>query len=279
MSKGDHVRVHRGAYWHHGIDAGDGTVVHFTGEIFDSGNATIDRTPLDAFLLGGKLAIVKYARTLPVEEVIRRAESRLGERGYSVLFRNCEHFATWAKLGDDDSRSEQIDTVATSSAGTAAAGAATAAGLGIVSAGGTVAGLSGSGIMSGLAAAGGVVGGGAVAGLGVLGAGPIAITTLAMNRVLRDDDRLADEERSARAVGRAATVTGAIGGSMASVAAVSTAGVAGLSGAGITSGLSAIGATVGGGMAAGTVLTVAAPAAAAVGYGAYRAACWLLGSR
>ena len=44
-----------------------------------------------------------------------------------------------------------------------------------------------------------------------------------------------------------------------------------MSAAGITSGLAAIGTTVGGGMAAGTVIAVTAPAAAAVavGYGSY----------
>jgi hypothetical protein len=48
--------------------------------------------------------------------------------------------------------------------------------------------------------------------------------------------------------------------------------VAGLSGAGISSGLAAIGAGVGGGMATGAMIIIAAPAlgAAIVGYGVYR---------
>jgi len=52
--------------------------------------------------------------------------------------------------------------------------------------------------------------------------------------------------------------------------------VAGLGGAGIASGLAAVGATVGGGMTAGVVVTAAAPAvaAAALGYGVYRAWRW-----
>jgi phage shock protein A len=31
--------------------------------------------------------------------VIHRAQSRLGERKYNLLFNNCEHFATWCKTG------------------------------------------------------------------------------------------------------------------------------------------------------------------------------------
>ena len=276
MATADHIFVDRGFYCHHGLDMGDGTVVHFTGEVLEQENAAVRRTSMAVFLNGGTLQTIRYARSLPPDEVVERATSRLNERGYSLVFRNCEHFAMWAKLGDW--YSQQVDRAATTSGAAIGAGAATAAGLGAVSAGGVVAGLSGPGIMSGLAAAGGVVGGGAVAGLSVLAAGPTAVTTVAMNHVLRDDDRLCDEERSARAAGRAATAIGAVGGGVASIGAVSVAGVAGLSGAGITSGLAAIGATVGGGMAAGTAITVAAPAvaAAAIGYGVYRAASWLL---
>jgi hypothetical protein len=35
---------------------------------------------------------------------IERAESRLGEKKYNLLFNNCEHFATWCKTGINDSK-------------------------------------------------------------------------------------------------------------------------------------------------------------------------------
>jgi hypothetical protein len=145
-------------------------------------------------------------------------------------------------------------------------------------AGAGVAATGGAGMMSGLAAVGGVVGGGAVAGIGVLGAAPAAAAKMVMNQVLADDDRLSNEEREARAVGRTMTTVGAVAGSVGTAGAIATAGsVAGLSGAGITSGLAAIGGTVGGGMGAGIALTVAAPAvvAAGVGYGAYKIWQWM----
>ncbi len=63
-------------------------------------------------------------------------------------------------------------------------------------------------------------------------------------------------------------VLGAVGGGVASVAAVSGAGsVAGLSAAGISSGLAAVGGVVGGGMAAGLAVSTALPILTTVGVG------------
>jgi hypothetical protein len=128
--------------------------------------------------------------------------------------------------------------------------------------------------MSGLATVGSTVGAGAVGGLAVLGAAPGAAAVAVMNIALRDDPTLAESDRVARRAGRASSAVGAVGGTAVGVGAVSVAGVAGLSGAGITSGLAAIGATVGGGMAAGSAIVIAGPAiaAAGLGYGVYRAA-------
>ena len=76
-------------------------------------------------------------------------------------------------------------------------------------------------------------------------------------------------------------IVGALGGSAATVGAVSGAGsVAGLSAAGISSGLAALGGTIGGGMAAGLVVSAAMPVTAAVGVGytAYKVWDWLTSS-
>lgn len=131
----------------------------------------------------------------------------------------------------------------------------------------------GAAIMSGLAGAGGVVGGGAVAGIGMLGATPVVAAQAVMDKVLGDDDRLPSGEREARGVGRAMITVGTFAGTTGTVGTIAAAGsVAGLSGAGITSGLAAIGSVVGGGMSAGIAVTVAAPAVAtiAISYGAYK---------
>ena len=75
----------------------------------------------------------------------------------------------------------------------------------------------------------------------------------------------AEKEKISDAIG---AVSGGVLGFAAVTAAVSTLGVAGLSAAGISSGLAALGAIVGGGMAAGVTVAAAIPiAAGALGYG------------
>ena len=102
MARGDHIRVRRlrGLYWHHGIDVGDGTVVHYSGEPLHPRKASISQVSLDDFLDGGVMEVVEYVHDLrPAEEVVAYALSRLGERRYGVWWNNCEHFATHCKTG------------------------------------------------------------------------------------------------------------------------------------------------------------------------------------
>lgn len=106
MARSDQIYVMRplagiqGVYQHHGIDYGDGTVIHYRklGE-----DAQIERTSLETFSWGNPIQRVYYAAADPAEVVITRAESRLGERQYDLFFNNCEHFATWCKTGRRES--------------------------------------------------------------------------------------------------------------------------------------------------------------------------------
>lgn len=269
--KGDHIYVRRVGYTHHGVEVNDGMVIHFTGTPGSKRDAMIRRESIEVFRGSGVVEIRRYEQRLEPDVAVERAESKLGQSGYNLYANNCEHFARWCVTGDH--KSGQVNAVNATGGVVATTAAAAAGGVGVVAAVGEVAGLSGAGIMSGLATAGATVGAGAVGGLVVLGAAPAALSAAVMNVALRDDVAVPREERSARKVGRRASVAGAAGGSAVGVAAVSAAGsVAGLSAAGITSGLAAIGATVGGGMAAGSAIVIAAPAVAAagIGYGAYR---------
>lgn len=269
MARGNHIYVHYVKFVHHGIDCGDGTVIHYDGE-------KIIQSSITTFGSGNQYLVKHYGWCDSDDVVIQRAKSRLGESKYSLFFNNCEHFAMWCKTGQHDS--EQVKNVGAAVGGASGSGAAVAAGLGVVGATGAAAGLSGAGIMSGLATVGGVVGGGAVAGVGVLGAAPGLVTKVAMDQVLKDDKSLPSEEREAREVGRTMTTVGAVAGTAGAVSVIAASGsVAGLSAAGITSGLAAVGGVVGGGMAAGVAITAAAPAvaAAAVGYGAYKVWKWI----
>jgi hypothetical protein len=270
LARADHILVQRFGYTHHGIDVGDGTVIHYTGEVGQKANAAIRRTPLGEFANGSACRTREYGRCDDPEVVIARAISRLGETEYHLVFKNCEHFATWCKTSIE--KSDQVKNAATVGGGTIASGATVAAGIGAVSATGAVAGLSAAGIMSGLASVGGVAGGTAVAGIAIVGAVPTAMTSAAMLHLLKDDEILHGVEREARRAGRYITMAVCVGGPVASVGAVAATGTSGLSAAGITSGLAAVGSLIGGGMTAGVFVAAAAPPvlAAAAGYGSYR---------
>lgn len=109
MARGDQIYVMReflnlqGVYEHHGIDCGDGTVIHY--QKLDV--ATISRTPLLTFSLGRKVYVKHYPSSFIPDVVVHRAESRLGEQQYNLLSNNCEHFATWCKTGQNISQQVQ----------------------------------------------------------------------------------------------------------------------------------------------------------------------------
>jgi len=108
MARGDRIYVYRefinleGAYRHYGIDCGDDTVIHYR-----KPSETIERTTISTFARGNQVHLqiedeVQFS-FLP-DIVVHRAESRLGERKYNLLFNNCEHFASWCKTGISESK-------------------------------------------------------------------------------------------------------------------------------------------------------------------------------
>jgi len=259
-------------YRHHGIDLGDGRVVHYAGDVDGSKVTAYARvSSWDEFAQGAQVSVRPYAGNRDPEATVIRALSRVGESRYNLVFNNCEHYARWAVTGVHCS--EQVTAASSLGASVAVPLVAANVGLSVVVSIGAVSNLSGPGIVSGLAAAGGVVGGGAVAGVAVLGLGPGALSATLINRnALRDDPDLPTSEREGRAVGRAGSYTGAAAGTIGAIWAISALGYPGLSGAGISSGLAAIGSVAGGGMAAGTALSIIAPAvgAALLAYIFYR---------
>lgn len=97
-------------YLHHGIDVGDGTVVHARPDdpkrIFDGGRVV--RTSLEEFADGSPVGVEhEPPAAFPPEEIVRRAIEHVGREGYSPVVDNCEHFATWCATGRRESR--QID--------------------------------------------------------------------------------------------------------------------------------------------------------------------------
>lgn len=109
MAAGDHIRVRRwgGLYCHHGIDMGDGTVVHFSGEPLSRKPASVCRESMEIFLQGGIEEVVAYSEDMVLrvpEETVRIAEAMLGAVDYDPLLNNCEHFACFCKTGVRRSR-------------------------------------------------------------------------------------------------------------------------------------------------------------------------------
>jgi hypothetical protein len=257
MSRGEHLFVRRKGYSHHGVDVGGDEVIHFTGEPGSKAGAMIRRSSLQDFAAGGVVVVRRYQECLSPDDVVERAESKLGESGYNLFNNNCEHFARWCLT--DRHSSGQVNGAAASGGAVAVSGAAAIGGVGAVSVAGT-SGLSAAGIMSGLAAIGPA---GVVGGLVTVGVVPGVASAAVVQVALKDDTALPKDERAARRVGRVTSVAGAAATSLGGIAAVSAAGTAGLSAAGISSGLAAIG----GSMAVGTGLVVAAPAVAAAGLG------------
>ena len=271
IKQGDHIKVRFGVLEHHGIHVGGGAVIHFSGIAQGKDAATIRHGTLEKFAGAagvGAIEVVSYAECLAPEQVIERARSQLGRCGYHVFRNNCEQFARWCKTGHFVS--DQVEVAKAVGGGVGGSATATAAALGLVSAGGVVAGTNAAGIMSGLSAAGGLVGGGAAAGVGVLAGAPAAVAVAAVHRAFRDDAALPTGERAAREAARRAGTFGAVASAFGTIGAVSAAGVPGLSAVGISTGLTAMG----GSMLGGVVVAVAAPAvvAAGIAYVVYRIA-------
>lgn len=107
MARGDHLCVKRwkGLYTHHGIDMGDGTVVHFSGEPLRQRHARVVREPLEVFLGGAAPRIVTYRETVRTPaEVAEEALRLLNTQDYHLWRNNCEHFACYCKTGYKQSK-------------------------------------------------------------------------------------------------------------------------------------------------------------------------------
>lgn len=99
MARGDQVYTFREIigvpYEHHGIDCGDGSIIHYS----KLGEANIARTSRERFAQGQAIYTKPQPTAFIATDVVARATSRLGEREYDLFFNNCEHFANWCKTG------------------------------------------------------------------------------------------------------------------------------------------------------------------------------------
>lgn len=259
LHPGDHIQVRRrNGIYHHAIVDEAGWVIHFGDVRPDKARGTIRKDTVQIFSSGDRIEVVRYGRCFNPPEVVRRARSRLNEGEYHLIFKNCEHFAVWCKIGVQ--RSVQVERTVTAlggvsgsvgarSAALAAVGVAAAPGLG-----------GGAQLMSGLAG----LGGNAIGGAAIVAAAPAAVATTAMHHAFRDESHLSHEERHARRNARTASTSGAVSGTAASLALVGLAGIPGYSAVGITTGLAALGGTMAGGLMVVALIPVGAAVLAGV---------------
>jgi hypothetical protein len=102
---GAHILTPRRAYTHHGIYVGEGRVVQYGGGLR---RGPVEEVSLSQFARGRGIWLRwEGPGSFNLEEVIRRARSRLGEDRYHPLRNNCEHFCEWCVYGKP--RSYQVD--------------------------------------------------------------------------------------------------------------------------------------------------------------------------
>ncbi|CAM2184738.1 hypothetical protein PSAC2689_50416 [Paraburkholderia sacchari] len=108
LTIGSHLVTKRLGYTHHGVYAGAGKVVHYTGLSRSLHRGPVQEVTLKAFAHGHPVWIRQCpSARFAGREAVRRAYSRLGENRYRLISNNCEHFCMWCLHGE--SRSEQID--------------------------------------------------------------------------------------------------------------------------------------------------------------------------
>jgi len=125
---GDMIEFRRGRYSHWAINAGNNEVIHLIGDGWGSFTSAtigtmIPQVRYESFAVvdqdaksgkGKKLkgSIVRVNNTsrdylpkaLPPQAIVERALSQVGEKGYHLMYNNCEHFTTWSRHGKGHSK-------------------------------------------------------------------------------------------------------------------------------------------------------------------------------
>lgn len=108
-SYGDMIRVAVGALYHFGIYVSDDEVIQFGLPPTRHGDTPADQievmaSDIDAFLDGGFLEVCEFdkkerKKNRAPDEIVKYARSKIGTRGYHILYNNCEHFANECVIG------------------------------------------------------------------------------------------------------------------------------------------------------------------------------------
>jgi hypothetical protein len=103
---GSHLTTPRTAYTHHGLYIGNQQVIHLTS------NSKVETVSLDEFTNGHGYSEPSFHSKFSRQDIVKRAQSRLGNEDYSLVFNNCEHFVNWCL--HDKPHSKQVHHVVNS---------------------------------------------------------------------------------------------------------------------------------------------------------------------
>lgn len=105
---GDIIRTKVSFYHHYGIFVSQDRVIQFglpDDPMRSADQIKVLTTDIYSFLQGGELEVAdpdkatrKTMRT--PEQIVKEAESRIGEGGYDILHNNCEHFVNDCAFGE-----------------------------------------------------------------------------------------------------------------------------------------------------------------------------------
>lgn len=100
--QGDLIRSKIDSFYHFGICIGNNSVVHYSTEgkfsILNYYKMEVCKSDFNSFSQGNKIEIRIFneeekTNLRSVEEIVKDANSKLGDKDYDLLFNNCEHFA------------------------------------------------------------------------------------------------------------------------------------------------------------------------------------------
>lgn len=101
---GSHLIVNHFGYSHHGIYAGKGRVIHYSGLAHLFKKQPIEITTIDQFAHGKKILVRHYDHPKYVgRTAVKRMRSRMHENSYHLIINNCEHLCSWAITGVESS--------------------------------------------------------------------------------------------------------------------------------------------------------------------------------
>lgn len=103
---GDHLKVSRLGFSHHGVYVGGGVVIANTRD-------GVAEYSLDDFAQGSKICVISEKKNFSRQDIVLRARQRIGEKNYNVITNNCEHFVLWCTQGHSKSVQVKNATLAT----------------------------------------------------------------------------------------------------------------------------------------------------------------------